>query len=404
MLVLALAGLAVSGAAAHVHHRLIVDPSFIPPCDINATFNCSQVYISRFGTVAGIPVAYPGVVWFGLVALIVGLRRPRAGDATASYVFVLSTLGLSAVLYLAYASWFVLKAWCVFCLGTYICVIGLFLVSGAATTVPVTQLPARLVRDLRESRRKPSLLIGLVLFLALAVFMLGVLPRMTSSDFSSHVPVLPPGGVTSGPASSTSAPASTTPEANPDEVFLASWAKQPRVDVGVPANGAKVVIVKFLDWECIVCKQAHEMYKPALDEYARTRPADVKYVEKDYPLHRRCNSHVGVDVHPAPCEAAAAVRLAADHGKRAEMVDWILAHQDALGPAIGAEVSRLTGVGQFELQYSIKLPQIQRDISDGTALGITGTPLFFINGVRLDRLIPAHYFKLAIDYELNKRK
>jgi uncharacterized membrane protein len=402
MVTLALAGLAVSGSAAYVHHRLIVDPSYISPCDINATFNCSQVYMSRFGTVAGIPVAYPGVVWFALVGLIAALRRPRPDDATGSYVFVLSTLALAGVFYLAYASWFVLKAWCIFCLGTYACVIGLFLVSGAAAAVPVRQLPARLVRDLRESRRSPRLLIGVVLFLLLSVAMLVVLPRQTVAGASSHVPVLSPAGATTTPAAP---PSPSTEPSNPDDVLLAWLAKQPRVNVGIPANGAKVVIVKFLDWECPTCKYTHELYKPLLDEYARTRPADVKYVEKDFPLHTKCNSHVSVDVHHGPCEAAAAVRLAADHGKRSEMVDWILAHQDAFGPAIAAEASTLLGVTQFDLQYSIKLPQIQRDISDGAALGITGTPTYFINGVRLPpQTLAVRYFKLLIDSELNKGK
>src|SRR5262245_24952718 len=102
----ALLGLAFAGASAWVHYKLIVDPTYVSPCDINATFNCTQVYLSRYGSLFGVPVALGGVFWFGLVALIAGLSagRPGAGAPTASYVFGLSIVGMAAVLYLGYAS------------------------------------------------------------------------------------------------------------------------------------------------------------------------------------------------------------------------------------------------------------------------------------------------------------
>ena len=120
----ALLGLAFAGASAWVHYKLIVDPTYVSPCDINATFNCTQVYLSRYGSLFGVPVALGGVFWFGLVALIAGLSAPRpgVGAPTASYVFALSIVGLAAVLYLGYASFVQLKTGCVLCIGTYVSV------------------------------------------------------------------------------------------------------------------------------------------------------------------------------------------------------------------------------------------------------------------------------------------
>ena len=54
------------------------------------------------------------------------------------------------------ASALVLKTYCILCIGTYVAVIGLFLVSGATNSVPMTRLPGRLAADLcdgAESRR-----------------------------------------------------------------------------------------------------------------------------------------------------------------------------------------------------------------------------------------------------------
>ena len=57
ILALAVIGLAVSAEATWIHHKLLTDASFTPPCDLSTKFNCSQVYMSAYGTVRGIPVA-----------------------------------------------------------------------------------------------------------------------------------------------------------------------------------------------------------------------------------------------------------------------------------------------------------------------------------------------------------
>src|SRR5689334_1371337 len=106
LLALAFAGLFFSGWATTIHHRLLVDPSYVSPCDINARFNCSEVYLSAYGAVRGVPVALGGMIWFALVAFVVALVRPAAGrrnPQAVAYVFVLSWIGLAAIAYLAYA-------------------------------------------------------------------------------------------------------------------------------------------------------------------------------------------------------------------------------------------------------------------------------------------------------------
>ena len=108
-LVCALVGLGASVAAAYVHYRLLRDPTYISFCDVNATFSCTQVYTSRFGTVRGVPVAVFGAIWFAFAALlsIAGLTaRPAVRESVPGYLFAGSTLALAVVLYLGYASFF----------------------------------------------------------------------------------------------------------------------------------------------------------------------------------------------------------------------------------------------------------------------------------------------------------
>jgi uncharacterized membrane protein len=66
---LALLGLMFAGAAAYVHYRLLTEPNYVSPCDINARFNCSEVYLSSYGSVRCVPVALTGLVFFGMVVL-----------------------------------------------------------------------------------------------------------------------------------------------------------------------------------------------------------------------------------------------------------------------------------------------------------------------------------------------
>src|SRR5207302_8987393 len=108
----ALVGLGASTAAAYTHYHLLYDPMYRSLCDVNETISCTQVYMSRFSTVRGIPVAIFGALWFVVAALLTvgGLTaRPAVRESMPGYLFALSTLALAVILYLGYASFFLLK-------------------------------------------------------------------------------------------------------------------------------------------------------------------------------------------------------------------------------------------------------------------------------------------------------
>src|SRR5258708_5878243 len=139
-LVLALVGLAAASAAAYVQYRSTNDPTYVSFCDVSATMSCTQVYASRFSTFLGIPVSIFGAIWFvlaGLLALAGMVARPEVRASTSGYLFVGSTLALAVILYLGFASFVLLKLVCVLCLVTYAAVIGLFIVSGTASSIPM---------------------------------------------------------------------------------------------------------------------------------------------------------------------------------------------------------------------------------------------------------------------------
>ena len=78
-----------------------------------------------------------------------GGRQSQTPGEVAGYVFLLATLGLAMVLYLGYASFFVVGKVCPLCVTMYVSVIGIFLASGAAASV--TLPAANGVRMVMES-------------------------------------------------------------------------------------------------------------------------------------------------------------------------------------------------------------------------------------------------------------
>ncbi|MEO7189639.1 MAG: vitamin K epoxide reductase family protein [Vicinamibacterales bacterium] len=386
ILAFALVGLGMATASSWVHYRVLTDPTYVSPCDINATFNCTQVYLSRFGSVAGVPVALFGLLWFAMVALVAGFAKPTDGESVAGgYLFALSTIGLAVVLYLGYASFVVLHTGCVLCMGTYVCVLAIFVLSSLTRPVSVMRLPLRLVRDIRDVVARPAALVAALILLA---------------GTASLVAFFPKEGTVAAQAAS-APPAS----AEARQSFEQLWAKQPRVDLGIAAEGAKVVIVKFNDYMCPTCRSAEMFYRPILQRFETSHPGQVKYVMKDWPWNSTCNFNARTTIpgHEAACAAAAAARMARDRGKSTEMVDWLYANQGTTPKAVSEAAAKILGVTDFDHEYALKLPEIRKDVADGGVLNIEGTPTFFINGVRLPGAgLSQENFELAIDLELKR--
>lgn len=380
-LVFALVGLGASVAAAYVHYQILLNPLYTSFCDINATVSCTEVYQSRFGTLWGVPVSIFGGIWFVCAALLsVGglVARPQIRESIPGYLFALSTLALAAALYLFYASVFILKAYCPMCLLTDGAIIGLFIVSGAATSVPMTTLPGRLTRDLRALVGNPLAIAVTVLFVAGAATTLAFFPREGSVE---------PG----------STPTPTADQRSELERFMATATRIPLV---IPRDGVKVLIVKFNDFQCPACGHSYLSYKPILAKYESQYPGAVRMVLKDFPLNSNCNPNSSM-VHPAACHAAVAVRLAREHNRGEQMEEWLFTHQPGMTPDSVKQAAREAGqVTDFDAKYAATLDLVKADVALGTELNINSTPTFFINGLKVEGEWAAQYFDQAIAYEL----
>jgi uncharacterized membrane protein/protein-disulfide isomerase len=392
----ALVGLGFAAASTWVHYQILRDPLYSSICDVSATFSCTEAYTSRYGSVAGVPVALIGVLYFSFVLGLIALcrRSPASRQNLAGYLFAVSTLGLAGVLYLAYASFFVLKAVCLLCVGVYVAVIALFLISGQAARYPMSTLPRRASRDLRLLVRTPAALTAALAFVGVAVVAIMLFPAEPISA-SSDVPA--PG------ATQTAAAAPQNPvqlsEAALKQLHDA-LASRPRIPIVVGGSGASVVIVKFNDYQCPPCGQTFREYKPVLARLQQKYPGKIAFITRDFPLDPECNPRGGT--HQAACEAAVAVRLAREKGRADAMEDWLFANQPTLTPErVREAVSTVGGVTDFEARYPKTLELVKGEITQGIQLKVSGTPTFFMNGLQLPNL-RGEFFEAAVEWELRR--
>ena len=391
LILFALLGLGASLTSTYVHYNLLVDRSFSSFCDVNATVSCTQAYLSPYGTFMGVPVALAGVFFFAVVlalAALSGRKTPQAGESAPAYIFALSTIGLAFALYLGYASFFILHAVCILCVTTYVAVIAIFIISGGATSVPMTSLPARAGRDLKTLVASPAALIVAALLAVGAISFKMVFPKETAAEAAAQ------------------APADFAPLTDQQKAEVEKWWDlQPKVDVPVPSDGAAVLMVKFNDYQCPPCRQTYEAYGPLLAKWAQT--GKFKFVLKHFPLDAECNGAAPGGPHPAACEAAAAVVMARrkNDGSAEKLEHWLFAHQ---GPPIltpeevKAAARDVAGITDFDAKYPSTLIEVKNDAGMGAMLGVKSTPTFFINGHMLPGGQDPRLIDAVIDLEIRR--
>ncbi len=151
-----------------------------------------------------------------------------------------------------------LKAYCVFCFITYFAVIGIFLISGAAADGIMTGLPRRAFADLRALVTSPLALSLALAFGAGAIALVALFPRQLDAVAAANA--------------AAAAPVRTL-ETSEQSNFDQWYASLPRVPLAVPTDGAKVLIVKFNDYQCPPCRMTWEQYKPVIAKYMAQYPA-----------------------------------------------------------------------------------------------------------------------------------
>jgi protein-disulfide isomerase len=136
-----------------------------------------------------------------------------------------------------------------------------------------------------------------------------------------------------------------------------------------PAN-ARITLVEFSDFECPYCSAAVKQVDAIMAAY----PKDIKLIYKQFPL----------SMHPHAEMAAEASLAAREQGKFWEMYDVMfsnfrhLSHENILlwAKQLGMDVNKF----QSELDSHKYKAEVAKDMADGDAANVYGTPAFYIDG------------------------
>lgn len=181
-----------------------------------------------------------------------------------------------------------------------------------------------------------------------------------------------------------SATAHAHPSFDPDTIY-----KVPRGHA--PADGpadAPVTIVAWSDYACGYCNKVQH----TLEQLARLFPGQLRWVHRTLPLD---------EDNTLTAEAALA---AAAQGRFLPMNDRLYGvHGMVDRPAVELIASELgLDMVRFraDLDTHVYRAQIQTDITDAHALGVSGTPEFFINGRSVHGNQPLSVFVRVVEQEL----
>ena len=189
-------------------------------------------------------------------------------------------------------------------------------------------------------------------------------------------------------AAFTSNPAATNTAASGDLTTLASGD-----DPSVGPADAAVTVVEFLDFQCPYSRQVFPTVRQLMQGYQ----GQVRFIIRDYPI---------ADVHPLAESAAEAAMCVWEQGQNQywSFHDRLFINQDDLTEASITELARLSGADVTDLQNCLTTgryrEEVEADLADGLALGVKGTPTFFVNGRKFEGVIPFDLFKQMIDRSL----
>ena len=167
--------------------------------------------------------------------------------------------------------------------------------------------------------------------------------------------------------------------------------------------GAPVVLVEFSDFQCPYCKEEAKMLR---DNLLTAYPKQVRLYFKTFPLE---------SLHPWAKAAAIASRCVyrQQAGAFWDYHDWIFAHQAEITPENLKDKVLEWAKGQKDLD-ALQLgrcmdtkateAEVQKDIEEGRALNITGTPTLFVNGRRIGQTIDWPNLRSIIDNEIEYQK
>jgi protein-disulfide isomerase len=155
-----------------------------------------------------------------------------------------------------------------------------------------------------------------------------------------------------------------------------------------PENAA-VVLVEYADYECPYCQQI----QPALDKLEAEYKDKLAFAYKDVPL----------PIHGNAQKASEATHCAGVQGKYWEYHDLLLTSKQLAQPQLKQHARALNLDSKaFDacLESGAQAGKVQAHVAEAQALGLQGTPSFFINGRFFSGLLTYEQLRDIVEEEI----
>ncbi len=344
--VFAMVGVSASVYLTDLHVRVHTDASYQPACDVNQTFNCSDIALSSYSHLLGVPMSVWGLIGYaGFLCLqLWGLAPDRGRRWPSGLYWLLSVFTLLTTAALFYVAEFVVHAWCIGCITLYVVNVSLFLLA----TWLLLRDPGALSRDLAGLPRNRPVLVLAALVLLVSGGLAAAYPKYWERPPQSECSGLPTGVGGDG----------------------SCWigAREPRLE-----------IVEFSDYLCPFCQRAHV----ELRDLVKKHPDKVRVIHRHFPLDTDCNPALQRQLHAGACLMARMSYCAGVQGQFWKMNDLLFGLQHGTTPDPG-QLATDAGLNATRFLDCIDAPaaaaHVQADVQEGLKLRISGTPTFIIDG------------------------
>ena len=371
----------------HLEHRLGLTSgkSF---CSINDYFDCDKVATSPFSEVFGFPVAGFGILFFASNLLMLSFLKTQTGEGkTWSLLKLSSLLGIIPVVGLASISIIVIKSICIFCFASYLCALGLGIIS-FRLNISKGNFVVDGIKLFFTLIQKHSSLLPLILVFALFSLLA---PMLVVNRYRQDVPSLQ--------LSNENRAIQAWKNGvffEESQRFISDGADR---DVFFGDPSSPVTVISYSDMGCPHCKVIASVLHQLSANY------HIKLVFKDYPLDLHCNRLITTTFHEYSCQAAKITRCAllTDEKLYSEVHQSIYSLEplsDTTLKPIEVRVSASSNAAAQCLNQAGYPKSILRHLEEGMALKIPGTPAIFINGKIVTTPTPAaieKILKLALD-------
>lgn len=304
---------------------------------------CDVARASSYSHFMGLPLPMYGAVMYAVLALLAvaeSLGGRPLNRPIRWVTLVLSAAGLAASAVLTGIEAFVLHAWCAWCVASAITVLLIFLLALYGVKKP----------------SEPPTGTG-ALTAVRGQFVLFIIALIAGSAAFVHL-------AHSGEMAAPKPVAASTLQA-----------RLVRPDSHATGNlGSPVTVVEFGDFECPMCGLAQKSVEKMLAQYG----SKIRFVFRQFPL---------ASVHPQAEKAAEASECAAAQGKFWQADKLFYQNQADLSLEALKRYAATLGLNATEFDACLSsgkmAARVQQDIADGKALGVVGTPTFFVGQKRI---------------------